>query len=105
GRSAELLERARDSIGSLDGELAEELVRDITARQKRLENLLVSAYQDLATYRFGPSLSAPLACLCLRRLRRFPRVGHSTPPAPPPAGGGGAGSRAPGSRSDRHPRG
>jgi len=26
---------------------------------------------DLATYRFGPSLSAPLACLCLRRLRRF----------------------------------
>src|SRR5262249_48058242 len=56
GRSAELLERARDSIGSLHGELAEELVRDqvrqvrdITARQKRLENLLVSAYQDLAT--------------------------------------------------------
>ena len=55
GRSAELLERARDSIGSLGGHLAEELVRDqvrqvrdISARQKRLENLLVSAYQDLA---------------------------------------------------------
>src|SRR5262245_33135559 len=31
-------------------------------------------HPDLATYRFGPSLSAPLACLCLRRLRRFTGV-------------------------------
>jgi transposase len=50
-----LLAAARDSIGSLSGAIAEELVRDqvrqvrdSTARQKRLENLLVSAYRDLA---------------------------------------------------------
>jgi transposase len=54
-RIDELLAAARDSIGALDGELANELVRDqvrqvrdCTARQKRLENLLVSAYRDLA---------------------------------------------------------
>jgi transposase len=53
-RVAELLNRAGDSIGSLHGELADELVRDqvrqvrdCTARQKRLENLLVSAYRRL----------------------------------------------------------
>jgi len=53
-RIAELLDRARDSIGSLDGELADELVRDQVrqvrdnrARQKRLENLLISAYRAL----------------------------------------------------------
>jgi transposase len=53
-RIDELLAAARDSIGSLDGNLAEELVRDqvrqlrdASARQKRLENLLVSAYRDL----------------------------------------------------------
>src|SRR4051812_19876019 len=40
---------------------------------------------DLATYRFGPSLSAPLACLCLRRLRRFTWVGHTTRPWSPTA--------------------
>jgi transposase len=50
-RIEELLARARDSVGSLDAVLAEELVRDqvrqvrdVSARQKRLENLLVSAY-------------------------------------------------------------
>src|SRR3954447_1253212 len=42
-------------------------------------------HPDLATYRFGPSLSAPLARLCLRRLRRFTWVGHTTRPWPPPA--------------------
>jgi hypothetical protein len=54
-RIDELLSAARDSIGSLDGELAEQLVRDqvrqvrdITARQRRLENLLIEAYRDLA---------------------------------------------------------
>src|SRR3954468_9062581 len=40
---------------------------------------------DLATYRFGPSLSAPWACLCLRRLRRSPGFGHPPRPWPPPA--------------------
>src|SRR4051794_25898401 len=40
---------------------------------------------DLATYRFGPSLSAPLARLCLRRLRRFTWVGRTTRPWSPTA--------------------
>src|SRR5262245_45802932 len=40
-------------------------------------------HPDLATYRFGPSLSAPLARLCLRRLRRFTWVGHTTRPWSP----------------------
>src|SRR3954469_25439710 len=40
---------------------------------------------DLATYHFGPSLSAPLACLCLRRLRRFTWVGRTTRPWSPTA--------------------
>jgi hypothetical protein len=42
-------------------------------------------HPDLATYPFGPSLSAPLACLCLRRLRRFTWVGRTTRPWPPTA--------------------
>jgi transposase len=53
-RIAALLDRARDSIASLDGALAEQLVRDqvrqvrdSAARQKRLETLLISAYRDL----------------------------------------------------------
>jgi transposase len=53
-RIGELLDRARDSIGSLNGELADELVRDQVrqvrdnrARQKRLEGLLISAYRGL----------------------------------------------------------
>jgi transposase len=53
-RIAELLDSAGASIGSLDGELAEHLVRDQVrqvrdgnARQKRLENLLISAYRAL----------------------------------------------------------
>jgi hypothetical protein len=51
---ARLLELARSSVASLDGPAAEELVRDqvrqlrdVNARQKRLENLLVGAYRDL----------------------------------------------------------
>ncbi len=51
---ASLLEHARTSIASLDGAAVEELVReqvrqlrDAGARQKRLENLLVSAYHAL----------------------------------------------------------
>lgn len=53
-RIADLLARARDSVGALDGSVMEELVRDqvrqvrdVHARQKRLENLMVSAYRDL----------------------------------------------------------
>lgn len=53
-RIDDLLGRARDSVASLRGELVEELVRDqvrqvrdIRARQIRLENLLKSAYQQL----------------------------------------------------------
>jgi transposase len=49
-----LLEQARGSVASLGGAAAEELVRDhvrqlrdVGARQKRLEKLLVSAYRDL----------------------------------------------------------
>jgi transposase len=51
---APLLEHARASVASLDGAAVEELVReqvrqlrDVAARQKRLENLLVSAYRAL----------------------------------------------------------
>jgi transposase len=51
---APLLEHARTSIASLDGAAVQELVReqvrqlrDVGARQKRLENLLVSAYRAL----------------------------------------------------------
>src|SRR5829696_2293227 len=53
-RIAGLLAAAHDSVGSLAGAIAEDLVRDqvrqvrdVTARQKRLETLLVSAYRDL----------------------------------------------------------
>jgi transposase len=53
-RVDELLTAARDSIGSLSGAVADDLVRDqvrqlrdCQARQKRLESLLVSAYRDL----------------------------------------------------------
>jgi transposase len=52
--AAPLLERARDSVASLGGAAAEELLRDHVrqlrdagARQKRLENLLVSAHRAL----------------------------------------------------------
>jgi transposase len=51
-----LLEHARSSIGSQCGAAVEELLRDqvrqlrdVRGRQKRLENLLVSAYHDLPT--------------------------------------------------------
>ena len=51
-----LLTAARDSVGSLAGAVAEDLVRDqvrqvrdAQARQKRLETLLISAYRDLPT--------------------------------------------------------
>jgi transposase len=53
-RVAALSAAARDSVGALSGAIAEDLVRDqvrqvrdSTARQKRLESLLISAYRDL----------------------------------------------------------
>src|SRR5215207_4259378 len=53
-RVAGLLAAARDSVGALQGVIADDLVRDqvrqvgdCQARQKRLETLLVSAYRDL----------------------------------------------------------
>ena len=53
-RVDELLARARDSVGSLAGGVADDLVRDqvrqlrdTQARQKRLESLLISAYHNL----------------------------------------------------------
>jgi transposase len=56
GRIAELLTHARASIASLAGPVAEELIRDqvrqlrdCRARQKRLENNLISAYRALPT--------------------------------------------------------
>jgi transposase len=56
GRIQDLLAAARNSIGSLVGAVAEDLVRDqvrqvrdIQARQKRLESWLVSAYRALPT--------------------------------------------------------
>jgi transposase len=56
GQITPLLQHAKRSVGSLVGELQEELVRDqvrqirdTKARQKRLENLLVSAYRRLPT--------------------------------------------------------
>jgi transposase len=54
GQIAPLLEAARASIASLTGDLEAELVRDqvrqlrdVCARQKRLENLLIQAYRRL----------------------------------------------------------
>jgi transposase len=51
-----LLARARDSVASFDSPAAQDLVRDqvrqlrdASARQKRLEHLLVQAYRDLPT--------------------------------------------------------
>ena len=53
-RVDQLLADARDSVGSLSGAVADDLVRDqvrqlrdIQARQKRLESLLISAYRGL----------------------------------------------------------
>lgn len=53
-RIPKLLEHARSSICSLDGDTVEDLVRDqvgqlrdVNARQKHLENLLIQAYRNL----------------------------------------------------------
>jgi transposase len=78
-RVADLLAAARDSVGSLSGVVADDLVRDqvrqvrdTQARQKRLENLLVSAYRGspepnhLATVQgFGEVTAAVLTAFVL----------------------------------------
>src|SRR5262245_10620875 len=88
-RVAELLAAARDSVGSLAGGVAEDLVRDqvrqvrdVSARQKRLESLLVSAYRDLpasnhlATIKgFGDVTAAVLTAFILD-IDRFATAGQ-----------------------------
>jgi len=88
-RVGELLARARDSVAGLDGAVAEELVRDqvrqlrdASARQKRLENLLVAAYRDLpaANYLdtikgFGEVTAAILTAFILD-IKRFATPGQ-----------------------------
>jgi transposase len=88
-RIGELLGAARDSVGSLHGAIADDLVRDQvrqvrdgTARQKRLESLLVSAYRDLpdtnhlATIKgFGAVTAAVLTAFILD-IDRFATAGQ-----------------------------
>jgi transposase len=88
-RVAGLLAAARDSVGSLAGAIAEDLVRDQVrqvrdgvARQKRLEILLVAAYRDLpdtnhlATSKgFGEVTAAVLTAFTLDT-GRFATAGH-----------------------------
>jgi transposase len=83
-----LLERARSSIASLSGTAAEELVRDqvrqlrdVGARQKRLEKLLVDAYRALPDDNFlatipgiGDVTAAVLTAFVLD-VERFPAPG------------------------------
>ncbi len=83
-----LLAHARTSVGSLAGDTAAELVReqvrqlrDVGARQKRLENLLVAAYErlpapnHLATIPgIGPVTAAVLTAFILD-IDRFPTPG------------------------------
>jgi transposase len=88
-RIAGLLAAAGDSIGSLQGAVADDLVRDqvrqvrdCSARQKRLESLLVSAYRDLpasnhlATIKgFGEVTAAVLTAFILD-IDRFATAGR-----------------------------
>ncbi|MDB5312361.1 MAG: Transposase [Gemmataceae bacterium] len=88
-RVPNLLARARDSVAGLDGALIEELVRDqrrqvrdTSARQNRLENLLVSAYHALPDKShldtitgFGDVTAAVLTAFVLD-VNRFPTAGH-----------------------------
>ena len=85
---APLLEHARSSIASLGGVAAEELVRDqvrqlrdASARQKRLEKLLVSAYQappatnHLATIPGIGAITAAVLTAFIRDIDRFATPG------------------------------
>jgi transposase len=84
-----LLRHARSSVASLHDSLIEELIRDhvrqlrdVKARQKRLENLLVSAYQALpranhldTIQSIGPVTAAVLTAFILD-IDRFPTRDH-----------------------------
>lgn len=88
-RISAVLAAARDSVGSLSGAVADDLVRDqvrqlrdTQARQKRLENLLISAYRDLpdtnhlATIKgFGAVTAAVLTAFILD-IDRFATAGQ-----------------------------
>lgn len=86
---AGLLEQARSSIASLRGTLVEELVRDqvrqlrdARARQKRLENTLVSAYRQLPqanhldTIPGIGTVTAAVLTACILDIERFDRPGQ-----------------------------
>jgi len=88
-RRAPLLEQARTSVASLHGPLAEELVRDqvrqlrdIGARQKRLEKLLVDAYHalpqgnHLATIPGIGDVTAAVLTAFIRDIDRFATPGQ-----------------------------
>lgn len=84
-----LLEAARGSVASLVDEAMEELVReqvrqlrDVTARQKRLEHLLVAVFERLPRRNhldtikgFGPVTAAVLTAFIVD-IERFPTPGH-----------------------------
>jgi transposase len=88
GRIPALVESARTSVGSLAGPAAEELVRDqvrqlrdVKARQQRLEGLLVTAYRGLPKANhldsipgFGPVTAAVLTAFILD-IDRFASAG------------------------------
>src|SRR5262249_37851207 len=88
GRIPALLESARTSVGSLAGPAAEELVRDqvrqlrdVKARQQRLEGLLVTAYRGLPKVNhldsipgFGPVTAAVLTSFIVD-IERFATAG------------------------------
>jgi transposase len=86
---APLLEHARCSVGSLSGPAIAELVReqvrqlrDVAARQKRLENLLVSAYRGLPQANHFDSIpgigavTAAVLTAFILDLRRFDTPGQ-----------------------------
>src|SRR5262245_27561826 len=88
-RIAELLAAARDSVGSLSGAVADDLVRDLVRqvrdtqpRQKRLETLLVSAYRDLpdpnhlATITGFGEVTAAVLTAFIRDIDRFATPGQ-----------------------------
>jgi transposase len=85
---ADLLEHARSSVASLQGAVMEELVRDqvrqlrdARARQKRLENTLVSAYRELPpnhldTIKGIGDVTAAVLTACIRDIERFDTPGQ-----------------------------
>src|SRR3954451_21067408 len=80
--TAGLPSREDDGLTTLHRENPRGLGPALTPVARHLRRMTLQ-HPGLATYHFGPSLSAPLACLCLRRLRRFTWVGHTTRPWSP----------------------